>query len=303
MSDHLITAFPKTPKTPGTGDFLIAANALSSHLNKAQSTAPFLKNTALPPDGDWEIAGPRSCRNTPRRCAATMMAMLVLAVSAPAQDAPLDHRIDFPAGDAAWSVRAGKADAKPGDLTAPQPEPPAANSANPQDPAADQDQVREVRQIDIVRKGGLRRDQVRWTDGTMTEYWWSASSPIVVFQTKASEKVRAMKASQMGTRRFDDTLFSWVNATTFRRPEGYRGKKCLYYNYEMPLVDGETLTIHAWIDAKTHRPWAWSDGTTVALFQFDLPVPEEPLSIPPDFAQTLQRYEAFYAPPKRLGRK
>lgn len=230
---------------------------------------------------------------------ALMLGVLAGPSAVAQDDPPISHEVSFPTGDTAWKVRLTHL--KKGAIHREQ------DSAAEEEPATEEpvDGTKAekigIRLIDVVRKGSLRRDQVRWTDGSTTEYWWPAGSPVVVFKTHQDKDVRVMRRSIMDTRAFDESLFHFVSAATFRKAQSFRGKKCLAYDYEKPMADGETMTIYAWINAKTHQPWAWSDGANLVLFNFNVPIPAEPLIIPPEFASALRTHEAYYAPPKRLG--
>jgi hypothetical protein len=198
------------------------------------------------------------------------------------------YRAEFPKGDAAWNVAFQK------EKGAPEAAKPGPDSEKPE-------KGRDIKNIRIVRKGDLRRDSVTWTDGTSTEYWWSKGAEIAVFQTDKSGPVHAMRGGLMDARRLDESLFAWVGSATLKEPQEFLGRKCLYFETRVPLVDDETELYQAWLDAENLRPVAWSNGASLAVFAFESGVPKDVLVMPAEFKKKLERYEAYIAPPKKLA--
>lgn len=196
------------------------------------------------------------------------------------------HTVDFPKGDAAWSVSFEVASQsqlpkKPSQSLKTSPE------AKPPPP--------QRKRIDIVRKGDLRHDIVSWSDKSVTEYWWTKGPlPFVLFEEKAKERVSIMKAGNMGDYRFDVSLFAWVGKQTFMEMESYKEKKCRYYEIEVPLPDDTIEVRQAWIDNETSRPVAYSNSGIRIIFSFDAPLPSEPLVMPGKFQDELKRIQAFF---------
>jgi len=110
-----------------------------------------------------------------------------------------------------------------------------------------------------------------------------------------------MKRSYLSGHMSDESDFSFVSASTFVGKHAFHGKTCRCYEHKVEIAEGEKQTIRAWIDDKTSRPVGWSDGVETSLYSFDLPVPKEPLVLPPEFEKEVARYRAYYAPPRRAG--
>ncbi len=106
----------------------------------------------------------------------------------------------------------------------------------------------------------------------------------------------------MEDERYDETTLSWVGKATFKGMKPYGGKNCRYYEERVKLVDGETKLIQTWIDDQTARPVATGNDGTIALFTFDLAVPDAPLTLPDKFQTEYARWATELQPPKRLGR-
>jgi hypothetical protein len=194
-----------------------------------------------------------------------------------------EYRVDFPTGDAVWTIRFIKA-----------------GEEDKQDvKKAEVNAKREIDQIKVIRSGKLRQDTVEWSDGEQTEYWWSSKAPIVVFQTEVNGPIRTMKSSMMGIRRFDESVFSWVGPSSFIDMREFQKLECWYFETKVLAFEGEYQTYHAWVDPETCRPVAWSNGQQTAQFTFE-GTPSGSLTMPGKFMKKLERYEAYAAPPQRL---
>lgn len=198
------------------------------------------------------------------------------------------HTLKFPQGDAAWTVTFT---ADPKSLpTAP---------AKTGSPAPS---FRWIKKVDIVRMGNLRRDKITWSIGPATECWWSQKPPLMLFQDAPDGSVHVRKAGNVGKRRYDASLFEWVNPTTFVGIKTFMGKECRCYETEVS-IEGDKMRLRAWIDNETSRPVAHSAGDSNTLFSFDVPFPAEPLVLPAKFEQELTRVAAFLLPPKKPGER
>jgi hypothetical protein len=200
-----------------------------------------------------------------------------------AQDPP-SHKVRFPAGDAAWEVKVAK-------------------NKRPSPDAQPAETGRQIKSIIMVRKGKFRRDTTLWSDGTSTEMWWLSEPPLALVQGRSSGDIRGLKISQLGPRRFDESFFDWISAKTYKGEDSFEGKKVKVYQVERTLDDGDVATTSAKLDAETNEPVAWSDGAKTVTFKFGLPVPQEPLVLPEAFRNALVRYEAYYAPAERRGKR
>jgi hypothetical protein len=200
-----------------------------------------------------------------------------------AQEPPA-HQAKFPKGDAAWEVKVEKTK---GNL-------PEASPAQG---------GRQVSAISIVRMGNLRRDTTTWSDGTSTQTWWLAEPPLALLQGRNPGNIRALKVSQLGPRRFDESTFEWISAQNYKGEETIEGRKVKVYQLERPLDDGDVAILTAKLDAETGEPVVWSEGAKTVTFKFGQPLPGEPLVLPEDFRKALTRCEAYYAPAERRGKR
>jgi hypothetical protein len=205
----------------------------------------------------------------------------VWAPNSPAAEA-IDHTVNFPSGDATWTVSLEKSKKGP-------------------DRQASAPPVREIKTVEIVRIGNIRRDVVHWSIGGTTEYWWMAKPAVVLFQAKPDEPVRTIPPELLTTIRYDQTLFQWVGATTFVNEATVKGRKARSYQREVSIEDGKMLQT-AVIDSETGLPIEWSDGKNIAQFSFDAKLPENRLEMPSQFQTALKELEGYYTPPKRISR-
>lgn len=205
--------------------------------------------------------------------------VIVLGLDVASANAPaeISHSVDFPKGDAAWSVKFERISSKKTSSRA---------RSNTR-----------IAKTEIVRMGDLRRDTVILSDGTQAEYWWTQEPPFV-FQEEANKRVSIKKPGAMGDQRLDASIFEWVDEKTFVKMESYKGRKCRFYKMEVPLIDDEKQTFRAWIDEETLRPLAWSNGDIVAVFSFHTSLPSEPLILPAEFQKEIDRLGAFFGPAK-----
>jgi|GEM_PF-1623253 len=203
-------------------------------------------------------------------------------------------QIKFPQGDAAWSVTfeepPGKEDSSSTKKTTL-----ASGSEATKTPAPTKEKQKRVPvHVDIVRMGNLRRDRIMWSDQSVTEEWWTINPSFVVFQDAPDGPVLISRSGNMGDHRYDDSIFDWVNETTFKGIQSYRTKKCRYY--EMRFIDPITQEIekrYAWINDETSRPVAWSDGGMHVVFSYDATLPKEPLVLPEKFQEKIKHIMSF----------
>ncbi len=196
------------------------------------------------------------------------------------------HSVNFPEGNAAWSVAFENT---------------AANTTK--SPAGSTPAIREIKKLDAVRTGNLRRDTVFWNKGGNTEYWILTTPSLAIFETEPNGPIRSMKGSYLGFRQLDNSTFSWVSKGTYKGMKPFKGEKCRFYETQIEIAEGENQTVYAWINDATLKPMAWSNGQLTATFSFDLPLPKEPLVLPARFTAELERALAFEAPPKKVGKQ
>ncbi|HSI82553.1 MAG: hypothetical protein ACAI35_14395 [Candidatus Methylacidiphilales bacterium] len=206
------------------------------------------------------------------------------------QQQQMSHQVRFPLTDAAWSISIEPLDPKEAAKFKTQ-EPQKEATAAP--PAGEP----QVRKISFARKGVLRRDIRTYTDGNTLECWWTDQNGLVAMQEKpGSSRIVVMKSGNLQKDRWDATLFSWINAVTYKGEEIFRDRPCRRYETSVTQRNSEKLTLLAWIDSETNRPIGWTDGGNATLFAFDEQVPES-LVIPAPYQRELDRIKAFYAPP------
>jgi len=206
------------------------------------------------------------------------------------EDSP-NYRVEFPKGDAAWNVIFLKDTNKP------------AKSV----PTAEDDEQPKLKQMEVIRKGGLRRDTLVWTDGAKSEHWWSIAANYVFFENRGDSFVRGMKGSQRGDARYDESFFTWIGKTTYVGNRKLNGKELWYFESKASrtLGDGETEseTCSAWVDPETAKPVAWSDGRRTAFFEFKSLDPDFRLVVPPRLAEAIAKYDAYRSAPTRVKRR
>ncbi len=244
-----------------------------------------------------EVFGNMGCPDVfspgrPFRLLLRILAALVACASAMAQtDESPNYRVEFPRGDAMWNVKFLKD----------------TNKSAKSGPSAKEDEQPKLKQMEVVRQGGLRRDTLIWTDGAKSEHWWSTSANYVFFENRGDSSVRGMKASQRGDARYDESFFTWVGTKTYAGNRTLNGKDLWYFESKSSrtLGDGETETesYSAWVDPETAKPVAWSDGQRTAFFEFKPLDPEFRLVVPPYLAEAIAQYDAYRSAPKRVKRR
>jgi hypothetical protein len=200
---------------------------------------------------------------------------------------PVTHQVNFPSGDAAWTVKFDQDGATSGD---------SAGLA----PAAKAAAGKKMREIDIVRTGHVRRDEITFVDGTTQERWWVENPDYALFQNGAL--VSSIRAANCAALRFDASSLNFVSAATYKGNKTEQGIECQYYEYKVgDNLQGWTTNgplVRAWIDAKNHQPVAYDNGTGIGVFGFSRgAVPD--IKMPPDFQKKYEQLVAFFAPPRK----
>lgn len=199
--------------------------------------------------------------------------------------------VKFPTGDAAWTVEVSYPSAKPPENTAPQ-----------------------IKKVEIVRKAGIRRNHLTWSNGDTSETWVLDSLGVQVLEDPKNHGTYVISKHDatetfLVSINFDGTLFEWITHETSKGGEDYGGKKCVRYEAmiapkQLPSQGGSKNTLppvlhKAWIDEETSLPVALDDGASLNKFTF-LPVPTEPLAMPEKLSAQLKQYEAAVTPLRRL---
>lgn len=194
-----------------------------------------------------------------------------------------DYRVEFPKGDASWSVIFSKGKTN-------------ANGSATEAPS--------LRSMEVIRQGDLRRDALVWSDGEKTEHWWSTAGNEVFFENRGDSAVRTIKASQRSGARYDETFFSWVDKKTFSGERSLDGKKFWYFEKSARVdTKDEAEIFAAWVNPETARPYAWSDGSRMVYFEFKTLEPGFKLVPPTQFMEAIARYNAYRTPPTRVKRR
>jgi hypothetical protein len=209
--------------------------------------------------------------------------LAVAAISGLGQAQEPEYRAEFPKGDTNWTILFTKPEKDPGQETQKAPH---------------------LKQMDVVRRGDLRRDILVWSDGVKSEHWWSTAGNEVFFENRGNTEVRAVKASQKGESRYDETFFAWVGKQTYAGERNLDGKNYWYFETKYKNEGTEqNNTLAAWVDPKTAWPYCWSDGDRKVYFEFKPLDPNFRLDVPPKFAEAIARYNAYRTPPTRLKRR
>lgn len=188
------------------------------------------------------------------------------------------HKIDFPKGNARWTITFEIIDAE------------LAKAAELQSKKYPQQ-----KKIEIVRVANLRHDVVTWSNSNNSELWWVQNPPLV-FQDDPDGKVSAREYGIMKAYRFDESNFEWIGAAVFKGILDFKDKKCRYYEKEITLDNDEKAVLKAWIDAETLKPYAWTDGARAAIYTFSATIPGE-LALPEKYQREVKRLQSFFGPP------
>jgi hypothetical protein len=191
------------------------------------------------------------------------------------------HVVRFPEGDSAWTVEI--------------------EALTEQARSASGGQDRRSEKIEVVRKGNFRRDKVTWSDGTSSEYWWVLSPELVLFRAKPGEPLFPIRGNQIGTRRYDEGIFTWVKEETFVADNKDSASSVRQYRVKLEN-DGSVGYFTAEVDAGTNLPISWSDGVVRARFHFK-PPPTEALQIPAEYRAELEGIAERLTPAKPLGKR
>lgn len=190
---------------------------------------------------------------------------------------PPVHTVEFPQGDAVWSVTVEPSGEK-----------------GPRRKASTEPRQEK---IDIVRQGALRRDTVTWPGGKTTEVWWLAEPPVAIAESERNGAINVVSAAELLPLRLDAKAFAWIGDTTFQGNKRFKGRRCQCYETKEEALPGQR--IRAWIDAKTRQPVAIDNGIGLFIFQLHPTETPEALTLPARFQKALARYQSFRAPSQK----
>lgn len=155
----------------------------------------------------------------------------------------------------------------------PQPQTPALAAA-PSDPP-------NLKELDSVQKGGLRRDKLYFVDNTSTEEWRTNNLRFFLHSSEP-EHVILFLASPEGYQDTPDfNELEWVNANSFQGLQTLQGKSCYFYK----LADQS-----AWIDKATSLPVYFESKWMQVTYFYKSP-PNQPLQLPEIFQKKLKHVQ------------
>ena len=211
-----------------------------------------------------------------------------------------DPLVQFPTGDAAWTV----------DLTYRDPKDP----SKPADPAVTGLQIKK---IDATQVGDYRRSVYTWSNGGITESWKLIKANVYAVENIHNGSIYVIpmydnhNAEEMVVN-IDEATFDWVDADYFKDASNYNGKPSLHYqgmispgssvvteNEQSVLIPKAKVLYQAWIDKKTLLPLAFDDSSRLAVITFQAP-PTAPLVPPQRFEDRIKRYFLAVTLPKPL---
>ena len=211
----------------------------------------------------------------------TYVAALIVGCLIVTGIASADPLVQFPTGNAAWTVDITYP--RSNDAATPPPLPGRTNAGATPSAIAD----RKPKRIEIAQFNNQKRIRITWTDGRTTEQWTIPNLP-VVFKEYPNGIVFPVGNGDM-ERKFDDinmpvtpSAFSWITPAFLKEkdPVSYQGQLCYHY----------VSTWQAWIDSKTLLPVGLNTETARCVFTFQQP-PVAPLEMPLKIQQGIANYK------------
>jgi len=202
---------------------------------------------------------------------AALAGAVLLASLLPASAA----KLNFPKGDAAWTVDIEQLGIGMGDPAI----------------AAEAGKVWATK-VDIVRTGDARRDLVTWSNGKTTEAWWY-SGPPKIYMSVGPIKGRTTYITPDETtvsKLLDNSFFKWVAQATLVKSGKVDGTDCQVYAATVTRDQvAEKLTV--WVDKETRRPVRLVIDNTQYSFTFGEP-PTSQLQLPQKLVDKVKRVKA-----------
>jgi hypothetical protein len=227
--------------------------------------------------------------------------MLLLLGSADVRAEPL---VRMPDQTGSWKI-----DLRPANA----PEPPAGNAAPIPQPAMPPLQMlKELKSIEVTLGGGLRRDVLKWSDGSDTELWKINGKRIEINSSKRASVSPDFVSvgSLFGTwKAFEPAEFEPYTRDAVISTGEYKGKPAIIYENKrvtgLPTLPGAAPNAHAssittltklWVDPDTHYPIALKDSETLYTFHFSDSPPVQ-LTPPQSCLDELDRYKRLSGVP------
>lgn len=229
------------------------------------------------------------------------VAILAAGVFALGSGASFAQAVQFPTGDAAWTVEIKyPRDANPQSSSTDASHGPSAGNQQ-------QGAVRKATKVDVVQLHKIRVIRITWNSGPATEEWTVPGLP-AVFKEDANGEVGEVTPnglemqSEMSDMAYDGNAFAWVTPDLLQSqtPVTFQGKQCLYYApaapSQAPHTDRHSVRAPsssgqaAWVDSKTMLPVALNTGRVLCIFTF-LPTPSGELRPPQKFMDEITYYK------------
>ncbi len=147
----------------------------------------------------------------------------------------------------------------------------------------------------ITRSGKLRQDLAIWSDGSKTEMW-TVDRVVFIKPSRSPNFISQLMVETPYPHGFPDFMeLTWVDLAHFKGTEVKNGLKCfVYYSPSRPPVYPSGIPLGpatVWISAETKLPVILEDGSSRAIYTFNLPVAQ--LALPQECQAMLDEFIAF----------
>ncbi|MFA7345943.1 MAG: hypothetical protein WC003_16715 [Terrimicrobiaceae bacterium] len=168
-----------------------------------------------------------------------------------------------------------------------------------------------MKTITITRVGKIRRDDIAWSDGKVSQLWSLADKKLSVLENalhpgRPVYVLSGMLRDEACPRllHFDADSVSWITESALVK----EGGASLHYQATVKLPDTgveregppPTAVYQAWIDPKTLLPLKFDDGQALYTLAFSKDAPSAPLVMPPRLQAELNRWQEALAPHPHL---
>lgn len=172
-----------------------------------------------------------------------------------------------------------------------------------------------IKRIVITCVGNIRRDEMIWSDGSISQLWDLADKKIAIAENGQDSKkpvyvLTGLLRDQACPKllHFDADSVSWITKGSLLTKEG----ETLHYRATVKPPDSGVqigddpsrpslmAVYEAWIDLKTLQPLKLDDGEALYTLSFSKKLPKDPLVIPPRLQAELNRWLAAFAPHPHL---
>jgi len=143
----------------------------------------------------------------------------------------------------------------------------------------------DIKEIDTVVSGTLRKDRQLFADGTNTEIWRSGPYRLIVYSSDPSYILAAIPSPNGFEDATDFKELDWINGQAFQGEQVYQGKKCFFY---------KAGTQSAWIDESSLLPLYFESDIVQATYSCT-PFENGPLQLPDKFEKRLQELKQAWS--------